>query len=356
MEKELKKVYEHYRKHYFNDQIVMQIKDKVHQEINNKDLIQYKNKKNNNFAKRTSFVAASCLVLFGLFIGSAFVSPTMAEVASQIPFLNKIFEQKPIYEDIREKLEEKGYEIAGVGYSLPGKTYHVTVEGSEEYYNQVKEEIKKTTESVISSRGYDDFKVEVGQPRKIEPEPANDPKYRDSMLALDALNGVVPKLQQEDYKIHNYGGGFTGPDAKVIRLDLYIEDTEKRTDEIEKTIFESIIKLDIKKEVTIKFHPFNVKERDIEKRWISDILPVIWEGMLSKKEYKTNGVGYSYKKGTMNILITTTIDNSDDEAAELANKIEGAIHEFLQTDDLKNIVGNTPYKIVVKDKNDKEIN
>lgn len=358
MERELKKIHEHYRKNYFNEEIADRIKGKVHHDIRNADMIQLEKKQRHSIAKRISYVTAACLVLFGLFIGSAFVSPAIAEVASKIPFLNKIFEQKPIHEVLMEKLKDKGYDISGAGYSVQGKTYHVTVKGSEEYYNQVKAEIKKITEDVISSRGYDDFKVEVGKERTIEPgvDPANDPKYRDSELAFDVLKEVVPKLQQQGYKIHTYGGGYTAPNAKVIRLDLDIEDTEKRTDEIEKAILEGIKKQDIKKEVTIKFHPFNVQKREIENRWTSDVLPVIWEGMLSKKEYKTKGVGYSYKKGTFNILITTTMDKSDSEAPELADKIEIVIHEFLQSEDLKDIVGDTPYKIVVRDKDGKDIN
>jgi Protein of unknown function (DUF4030)/Domain of unknown function (DUF4179) len=355
VEKEIKKVNEYYRNNYFSEGIADRIKDRVHHDINRGEIIQSKIKQRHSILKKISYISAACLVLFGLFIGSAFVSPAMAAVVSQIPFLNKIFEQKPIYEELREKLVDKGYNISEVGYSVPEKTYHVTVKGSEKYYNQVKEEINKITEEVISSRGYDDFKVKVGQGRKIE-DPANDPKYRDTELAIDVLNKVVPKLQQQGYKIQTYGSGYTGPDAKVIRVDLHIEDTEMRRDEIEKAILEGIKKRDITKEVTIKFHPFNVQERKIENKWTSDVLPVIWEGMLSKKEYKTKGVGYSYRKGTMYILITTTVDKSDSEAPKLANQIEMEIREFIQSDDLKNIVGDTPYTIVIRDKEEKDIN
>ncbi|MCR2821729.1 DUF4030 domain-containing protein [Lederbergia panacisoli] len=358
MKKQLNKVHEHYREHYFNEEIANRIKDRVHHDIRNTDMIETENKQRRSITKKISYASVACLVLFGLFIGSAFVSPAIAEVVSKIPFLNTIFVQKPIHEVLIEKLKDKGYDISGTGYSVQEKTYFVTVTGSEEYYNQVKAEIKKITDDVISSRGYDDFKIKVRQERTMEPgdDSVNDHKYRDSQLALDVLNEVVPQLQQQGYKIHTYGGGYTAPDAKIIRLDLDIEDTEKRTAEIEKTIIEGIEKQDIQKEVVINFYPFNVQEKEIENKWTSNVLPVIWEGMLSKKEYKTKGAGYSYKKGTMNIFITTTIDESDSEAPELTNKIEMAIHEFLQSDDLKDIVGDTPYKIVVSDKDGKEIN
>lgn len=357
MEDEFKKIQQHYRKNYYSEEIADRIKDSVHQNIKNADPLQPEKKQRHSIAKKISYVTAACIVLFGLFIGSAFVSPVMAELASKIPFLNKIFEQDPIYEVLAEELKNKGYDISGAGYSVHDKTYLVTVMGSEEYYNQVKDEIKKITEDVVSSRGYNDFKVEVDKEQIMESDidPANDPKYRDSKLVLDVLKEVVPKLQQQGYKIHpGYGVGYQSPDAKDITVDLDIEDTEKRTDEIERAILEGIKKQEI--EVTIQFHPFNVQKREIENKWTSDVLPVIWEGMLSKKEYKTKGVGYSFKKDTMNIFITTTIDRSDNEASELANKIKIAIHEFLQSDDLKDIVGDTPYNVVVRDKDSKEIN
>ncbi|RDU36649.1 hypothetical protein DRW41_11355 [Neobacillus piezotolerans] len=353
MEKELKNVYEHYRKHYINDQITTRIQNKVHQEIENDNMSQFK-KQRPGFVKKLSYASAFCVVVIGLFIGSAFFSPAMAEVASIIPFLSKIFEQKPISEMVRDSLMDKGYKVSGVGYSVHGKIFHVTVDGPEDYYNQVNGEIKKITEEVIASSGYDDFKVEVGQERRIEHK--DDPRNRDVELVLDVVNEIVPKLQQQGYKIHTYGSGYPGPDAKMISVHLDIEDTEKRSDDIERAILEGIQKLDIKKEVTVKFYKFNVLKREIENKWASKVLPVIGEGLLGKKEYKTKGFGYSYKKGIMNIYISTKIEKSDSEAPELASKIETEIREFLQSEDLKDIVADTPYKIIVRDKGGKDIN
>ncbi|WP_071458638.1 DUF4030 domain-containing protein [Bacillus massilinigeriensis] len=279
----------------------------------------------------------------------------MARVVAQIPFLSKILDEKPIYEVVQEKLEDKGYKVTGVGYSVAEKTYSVKVEGSKDYYNKVNEEIRRTAEDIISSRGYDDFKVKVEKQRKSEPivfVPAN----KDIEIAFDVLSEIVPKLQQQGYKIHpQYSSGNTNPNGKVIRLQLRIEDTEKRTKEIEKAILEGIKKRGIKKEVTIKFQSFNVKEKEIENKW-AEVLPVIWEGMLSKKEYKTKGVGYSYKKGVMNIYITTKIRKSDSDAAELGKKIEKEINEFLQSEKIKETIGDNPYKIIVQDKKSKKIN
>lgn len=358
MDREFKKVRKHYREHYFSEELADQIKARVHQSIKTKGINQPVKKRRYSIDRKVSYVIATFIILFGLLIGSALVSPTMAEVASKIPFLNKIFDQKPIHEVIREELEDRGYDVDGTGYNVQDKTYFVSVSGSEDYYNQVKADIKNMTEDVISSRGYNDFKVEVVKERIIQDDidSTHDPKYRDSQLVMNVLTDVVPKLQEQGYKIHNYGVAYASPDSVDIKLDVDIEDTEKRTDEIEKLMLESIEKQDINRGVSVNFHPFNVKEREIEGKWTSEVLPVIWEGMLSKKEYKTKGVGYSYEKGTMNIFITTSINQSDDEGPELANKIEEAIDTFLHSDDLKGIVGDTPYNIIVRDKMDEVVN
>ncbi|WP_096274317.1 DUF4030 domain-containing protein [Paucisalibacillus globulus] len=359
MKKKSKKIYEYYRENYFNDEIANRIKENVQETIRNSELDGPMKKQKLSVARKFIYATAACLVLFGLFVGSAFVSPAMAEVASKIPFLSKIFEQEPIHEVLTKELNNKGYDIAGTGYTVQGKTYHITVAGSEEYYNQVKDDIKRLAEEVITARGYDSFKVDVNMVRKLESDadfnPENDPKYQQSQLVNEVLNKVIPYLQQEGYNIDTYGISFPSPDSEELRLDLEIEDTEKRTEEIEAAIVEEIEKEGLAVDYTIKFHPFNVQEREIDQKWTTEILPVIWEGILSNKEFKTEGVGYSYKDGTMNLYFKTSIDKSDNDALELANRIETAIDDFLQSDELKELVGDTPYKVVVRDEDGKEI-
>jgi hypothetical protein len=360
VKKKSKKIYEHYRENYYDDEIANRIIEKVHETIRNSDVDGPMKKRKLSVARKFTYAIAACFVLFGLFVGSALVSPAMAEVASKIPFLSKIFEQEPIYDVLTKELNDKGYDIAGTGYTVHGKTYHITVAGSEEYYNQVKEDIKSLAEEVISSRGYDSFKVEVNMERALEHDIdfdlENDPKYQKSQLVNEVLNNVIPNLQQQGYKIDTYGISYPSPDSEEIRLDLNIEDTEKRTDEIEKAIVDEIEKEGLAIDYSIKFYPFNVHKREIEYKWTTDILPVIWEGILSNKEYQTEGVGYSFKDGTMNMYFKTSIDKSDNDAPELANKIETAIDEFLQSEELKELVGETPYKVIVRDKDGKEIN
>lgn len=357
MDKELKKIQEHYRENYFNKEIADQIKEKVHHGMNNIEMIPPEKKRNFSIIKRISYTAAACLLLFGLFLGSAFVSPAMAEVAAKIPFLNMIFEQKPIDQVIMKELEERGYKISGAGYSVPDKKFHVTVRGSEEYYNQVNGEIETITKELISSRGYDDFKLDVEKESTESIMIEQNERDKNIELVMAVLSKVSFELRQQGYKIYeSFGAGYHGPESEEIIVSLEVEDTENRTDEIENAILEEVRNKGIQTEVIVELNLINVQAKETEMQWSIEVLPVIFEGMLNKKEYKTKGVGYSYKKGIMTIHITTTVEKSDKEAPVLAKKIENAIEDFLQSAELKDIVGDTPYKIIVEDKNHEEIN
>ncbi|MFS0667729.1 DUF4179 domain-containing protein [Peribacillus frigoritolerans] len=72
--------------------------------------------------RKLAYSGIALIILLGLFISSAFVSPAMAKVASKIPYLGQIFENKNnIVLLISEELRAKGYKKTGVGVSFPKK-------------------------------------------------------------------------------------------------------------------------------------------------------------------------------------------------------------------------------------------
>jgi hypothetical protein len=355
MEKELKKANEHYRKNYFNEEIGDRIKQNVRQQINESEkvitLYNVEKKRKWSVGKKFAVGCASCVALFGLFLGSAFVSPAMAEVASTIPFLNGIFHSKPVDQVLFEELKNKGYKIQGIGYTVKDKKYYVSLDGSEEYVNKVKNDVEKIINDVISSRGYDDYTVEVtAAPKPVAAQ--EGPREKLSEAAMKAIEEVSAKLKQQNYSIETYGVGFVSQDSDDMVVDVTIADTEKRTDDIKKAVEDALQAKNIK--VTeVKFHTVNLKEQAIEREWTSKVLPVIWEGLGNKKEYKTRGFSYSFKDGKFTIVIRTSADGSD--VTEVAKKINAALKDYLNSDDLKSIVNNQPYEVVVEDKNGNKV-
>jgi phosphoribosylformylglycinamidine (FGAM) synthase PurS component len=356
MEKQFKKANEHFRENYFDDEIGERIKQKVRGRINEServvDLFTTEKKSKWATGKKVGYGLAACVAGFGLFIGSAFVSPAMAEVASNIPFLSSIFHSKPVDQVLYEELNRKGYKIGGTGYRVDGKVYSVSIEGSEAYVNKVKEDVKNIAEDILISRGYDDYKIEVIQAPKRDTTPTNDPREQLSDTAMEVVNETTNQLKKQNYSIETIGVGFASPDVDNLTIDITVPDTEKRTEDIKKAVFEGLAAKNINN-AEIKFHTVNLKEQEIEGKWTSKILPVIWEGLGNKKEYYTKGFSYSFKDGKFTIIIKTSAEEADAKA--LAEKIKAAVKDFLNSDDLKSIVNNQPYDVIVKDKHGKTI-
>jgi hypothetical protein len=111
--------------------------------------------KNKN-KKKYQFVAAAMMAL-GLLTGSAFLNPTMAEIASKIPYLGQVFQTKPVFEVLREALESEGYDNKISLGMTPGETalFEIRIEGSEKDADRERGKITKITEKVLKSKGYD---------------------------------------------------------------------------------------------------------------------------------------------------------------------------------------------------------
>jgi hypothetical protein len=307
-------------------------------------------KKKWSFRKKMAYFCGAAVLLVGLFIGSAFFSPTMAEVASRIPYLNQLFESKPISEVIAEELRKK-YNIDSVGIQfIPNKIVDVSILGTEEYYNDVKDDVEKTIQDILSSRKYNAFTVNVykSNPYKENEEPEQLEFDRQSGELLDAIHEELEK-----YNITVLSVGVRNRNKeKLVELD--VPDTEPRIDEIKKVV-QSVIESKNKGEFQIKVHKIDMEKREQELRWHT-VIKTIAEGLMSTKEYKVKGVGYSNHPSPMTITIKTTVSSSDPGAKELGNKIEKMVVDFINSPEAKKAVKDDPYKIIVYSKDKKKLN
>lgn len=307
-------------------------------------------KKKWSIGKKIGYLSGAAVLLFGLFIGSAFLSPTMAEVASKILYLNRIFETKPIVEVLSEKLRGE-YEIDGIGMQLiPKKTISVAIVGSDEYYESVKDEVEEIIEDTLASKNYDAFKIDVyKQELQMETRDPKQLKYeRESKELMDAIRD---ELEKHDFAILTYGVR-NNDIEKVVELD--IPNTEKRTDRIKK-IVQTIIDKEEMGNFSIKFHKVDMEKREQEQRWYP-VIDTIAEGLMGNKKYKVKGIGYSNHPSPMTITIKTKVKSTDPDAKELGAEIEKIVVDFITSKEAKEAVGDDPYKIIVYSKDKKEIN
>ncbi|GMB09536.1 uncharacterized protein DUF4030 [Thermolongibacillus altinsuensis] len=131
-----------------------------------------------------------------------------------------------------------------------------------------------------------------------------------------------------------------------------VSNTEPKIGEIKKVVQRVIESKNIG-EFSIKVHKINMEKREQEVRW-RPVIHTIAEGLMSQKEYKVKGVGYSNHPSPMTITIKTTVSSSDPKAKELGNKIEKMVIDFINSTEAKKAVKDDPYKIIVVYSKDKK--
>ncbi|MGG3942994.1 DUF4030 domain-containing protein [Peribacillus psychrosaccharolyticus] len=303
-------------------------------------------KKKRSLGKKVIYFSSAAVLLFGLLIGSAFVSPAMAKVISNIPYLGSVFQSEPISGLIFDELKEKGYKISGTGTTYsPHKIFHVTLEGSDDYYNEVKDEVKQTVREILKSKGYDAYTVEVTKVRKdyvLNNEEMNEKNIIET--------AVTKELKQKNYKFDRVQ---TDPTEKTIFINIvgskkYYNSVQ---DDVEK------MALEVADGNAYTSYKINVTRVTVEIRKSdkgAQITSTIAEGLMSKKEFKVTGVGYKSKP--LSFIISTSILSSDPKAQALGTEIESMIVEFLKSEEILTILDKEPYEIIVKSKDKKKIN
>ncbi|MDQ0862277.1 DUF4030 domain-containing protein [Bacillus sp. V2I10] len=297
--------------------------------------------------RKITYFGFALIILFGLFVGSAFVSPTMAKVISNFPYLGLIFQSKSVDSLIYEELQEKGYNITtGIRYE-PEKIVEVSIEGSDDYYNEVKDDVEKIVNGILKSKGYDAYFVKVNKFVAKSDYVLNEEETKEKNLLEDE---VTKKIKQLDYKFDMVQ---VDPTEKTIFINIvgskkYYNSIQ---DAVEKTVIE-VANANKYKDYKINVTRVTVKVTKADKG--AQIIPAIAEGLLSKKEFKVTGV--SYKSEPLSIIIKTSILSSDPTAKTLGTEIESMILDFLTSEEISSILENESYEIIVNSKDNKKIN
>ncbi|MGM0806889.1 MAG: DUF4030 domain-containing protein [Bacillota bacterium] len=301
-----------------------------------------------SFEKKNKFILymSAAVLLFALFIGSAFVSPVMAKVASKLPYLGQFFESKDITMVMHEEFVKKGYKVRSVGVSYQGKKeVLIVIEGSSSYFDKVKDDVESTASRLLKSRDFDAYAVEVTkyEERKDESTPEQKERFKKESELFTALDGV--------YKKYQFAGLSINSDKNVVEIE--IPETDTRMFEIEKHV-QSVIKIKTDETYAVKFKKVNMKKRDQERRW-GDILGMVGDELMGKKVYKVTGLGYSVYPSP-EIIFKTSLKKSDPEAKKHAEELEKVIEEYLATEKMQAKIKGDSYKITIRSKDKKKLN
>ena len=305
-------------------------------------------KKNLNISlmRKITYCSATIIILIGLFIGSAFLSPAMAEMASKIPYLNLIFESKPLIDQISETLDKEGYKWDGMSVNPGEKEVSVGILGSDDYFNTVKSPVEELIRDILQSRKYDAYSVKVTKAEtSMEPTQEDEDRMSETIIIKDVVVEVLQKY------------GITSPDWPQIKnteLELQIPNTVTNIDEMKKEIVEILEEKEMGA-YSIKVNVFDPEKRERDARW-DDIRRTITEGLTAKKEYEVKTVGYSSKLNSITIAIDTNLALSESNKDEVVTKIEKSVQSFLNEEKIKNLIKNDQYEVLIYSKDGKVIN
>lgn len=306
-------------------------------------------KKKFNLSKKIIYGCSVAVVLFGLLIGSAFVSPVMAEVISKIPYLNQVFKTEPVTTTIMNKLKTNGYKISSMG--ITGKQIEIQVNGSEDYFQDVQKEVEEIALKVLKSRNYDAYSVKVSKNNSIDVKPSPE-----ILMQMEESKKISESLKQalkisDDYFIQVTP---TGKSDGELLIYIEIPNTEKNVEAI-KEIAQKVIDENTDKKYRIEFLKIDMNKREQENRWFRVTIPM-FEGLSSKKELQVQDYSFSSKSKRMNLYIETTISSSNPNSKQLGMKIENIIVEFLESEEIREIIKGDEYQIIVYSKEKKKIN
>ncbi|KRE07844.1 hypothetical protein ASE46_23690 [Bacillus sp. Root239] len=304
--------------------------------------------KQNRLLRNVAYCGIALVILGGALISSAFVSPAMAQVASKIPYLGQIFKKEPVGTEIINTLREKGYKIDLLGQTYYGgrKQIEVRVGGSEKYFKDVKSDIYQITKDILEARKYNTYKVKVTWYDSSQDIYKPDPLHEKYNKISEEIN---TELKKHDY--HVLSASLGGFDSEM-RVDLEVSDTEKNLEDI-KQVIKDVLANNKEEKMPIKVYKINLKKREQEGRW-GNILDDVGEDLLGKEAYHVKMVGYSVHPEPQ-VFIYTSLSYSE-ENKQFANKLEGVIDEFLQTEDMKVKIKEDPYKIIIYAKGKKKLN
>jgi hypothetical protein len=339
---------------YENGEIDEQIEAQVEKDWSK--FTQRVNKDKKRFSKKVVYFPIVIAATFCLFIGAAFVSPSVARIAAAIPYLHLVFEKKieakPLISEINETMFKNGdYSPSNIVVNVNNTKQEVTVAvlDTVEYFNQVKEPLQSLVEDV-TRKNHEHFTV------KIINDPETGKQFKDSMQNRseeDQELEQVSKIVEEVLLSYGYSKGGVG--VRIGRIDLEnIPNTETRVEEIKTDIIEAL-RSEKKGEYEVQVHLYDQKARDREGKFMP-IYHTIHEGLTAKTEYyKFDSIGYSSKKDYFYMEVRTTVSSTYKDIDGVVNELAQTIQEFLDSSEIQHQIQDEPYKIVIISTDKKEL-
>lgn len=92
------------------------------------------------------------------------------------------------------------------------------------------------------------------------------------------------------------------------------------------------------------------------RRWMIKIINPIKDEVIGKTKYQTYDIAIDFHPAPTKLIFKTYIKSSDLMAKRKAKKIEAMIKDYIKAEQLDQLIDGEPYKIIVRSRDNKELN
>lgn len=296
--------------------------------------------------RKSILIACSAVLIIGLLFGSAFLSPTMANIVIKIPYLGDIFESKQVINIISEELDKKGYQTTDISIQFKSNpSINITLQGDKQYFASVKKDVKELIEEILQFRGYDSYKINLSQERNISEDNASSSSTEQTKMFQE----IYRKAQERNLELIGIG---IRPDNKKFIVNIPSSSNSKT--DLEELIL-SVAEAYGWNEYLVEFEIVDMAKQKQAHKW-NEIISAISEGLIGNSEFHVKEVGYSNNKQPFTIYIYTTLNSLESQEKDQIIEIENMIAELINSDKAQELIKGEEYQVIIKNKDNKQIN
>ncbi|RZT15521.1 hypothetical protein [Fictibacillus sp. BK138] len=296
--------------------------------------------KKRSIKKSALLYSSAAMVAFSMFVGSAFYFPTVAKMATYIPYFGVVFDSRGIGDILWDEFLDNDFQVNSIGKRTSERTIDVYIGGTEDFFSKTKDDVIRTGNRILSMKGYDSYSLKVVHDTR---NPAHvDTKEQKEKRNL--ANDVKDMLKDKGYLVWST---FITTEEDSNLLRIVIPTTEHRENEINSAVHSYLRNKDESDfKIIVDQTTFNADSFDSR---IDEILSV-------NKEIKYSGLGYSEKSGKLVLFVKTSINSTDPSAPEVAKNIKRTVKEILSSKEIGPYISKPFDEIIVRSKDGETIN
>jgi hypothetical protein len=305
--------------------------------------------------KMVTYLSSAVIIVIGLFLGSGFVSPAIANVLSQIPYLDQIYNSindteerkedvRGFYDDLFTALvkNETGVIDVTMMQKFAGESPSIVIlTENEQVKEQYEKEFRRTVEKYARQHNISKYSldVELGELNRVT--------LSDEEKKMMQMEDEIIRITAETLKQHGYEaeGISTGSQTLTVTIDVSKQTFETEKNDLKKTIQKAIEeenKLNYKVEIDRI-----TKIEKTENEWYPVFDSIINE--TQKNFTEVSGFAYSFHPQPLQIIIKTSLKKGK-EGKEKAAVIEEYTKSVIEIKRKEMVLEKIPYVIVIRDK------